>query len=128
MDMQTASSRLPAYGQQEGPDLQDVLTHSTTLLSQLSVALRTFAQYESSMRTCFKRIREREELLEEQRRKRRTVGQKAESAERKLAKMGPENKQLPQQTELLESLRNQMRQMDSEIINDEAKNGDFKRQ
>jgi DNA repair ATPase RecN len=128
VDMQTAASRLPVYGQQEGPDLQDVLNHSSTLLSQLSVAMRTFAQHEASMRACFKRIREREEQLDELRRRRRTTGQKAETAERKLAKMGPENKQLVQQTELLEQLRNQMRQLDSDIVNEEAKNGDFKRQ
>lgn len=126
--MQTSASRLPTYGQQEGPDLQDVLSHSSTLLSQLSVALRTFAQHEVSMRACLKRIREREEALDEQRRRRRTVGQRADAAEAKLAKMGPENKQLAGQTELLESLRNSMRQMDSDIVNEEAKTSDFKRQ
>jgi len=126
--MQTAAARLPVYGQQEGPDLQDILSHSSTLLSQLSVAVRTFAQHEAAMRACFKRIREREEALDDLRRRRRGVGQKAESAERKLAKMGPENKQLGPQTELLESLRNQMRQMDGDIVNEEAKTGDFKRQ
>jgi hypothetical protein len=42
--------------------------------------------------------------------------------------MGPENKQLPSQTELLEGLRGQMRGMDTDIVNEESKIGDFKRQ
>lgn len=128
VDMQTAATKLQPYGTAEGDDLRDVLTHSGTLLNQLSIALRTFAQHEASLRTCFKRVRQREETLDEIRRRRRTTGQKAESAERKLAKMGPENKQLLSQTELLESLRHQMRQLDSDIVNEEAKLGDYKRQ
>jgi len=63
------------------------------------------------MRGCYKRIREREEALDELRRRRRATGAKSETAEKKLAKMGPENKALPQQTELLERLRTEMRQV-----------------
>ncbi|GMK55888.1 hypothetical protein CspeluHIS016_0209440 [Cutaneotrichosporon spelunceum] len=124
----TAATKLPLYGQSEGPDLQDVLSHSSTLLNQLSAAFRAFASHEASMRVCFKKVRAREEALDELRRRRRTTGVKAESAERKLAKMGPENKQLPSQTELLEKLRQEMRQMDSDIVQEETKLGDFKRQ
>lgn len=124
----TAAGKLPLYGQAEGPDLQDVLGHSATLLNQLSAAFRSFANHEASMRVCFKKIRARDEQLDEMRRRRRTTGQKAEGAERKLAKMGPENKQLPAQTDLLERLRQEMRQMDAEIVSEETKLGDFKRQ
>lgn len=124
----TAAGKLPLYGQAEGPDLQDVLGHSSTLLNQLSAAFRTFASHEASMRVCFKKIRARDEQLDEMRRRRRTTGQKAEAAERKLAKMGPENKQLPAQTDLLERLRQEMRQMDADIVSEETKLGDFKRQ
>jgi hypothetical protein len=63
------------------------------------------------MRGCYKRIREREEELDELRRRRRSTGQKAESAEKKLAKMGPESKALPGQADLLEKLRAEMRQV-----------------
>ena len=80
------------------------------------------------MRGCYKRIREGEENLEDLRRHRRATGQKAENAERKLAKMGPENKQLPAQTDLLERLRGEMRQLDVDITAEESKLGDFKRQ
>ncbi|CAK9782025.1 hypothetical protein CC85DRAFT_330599 [Cutaneotrichosporon oleaginosum] len=124
----TAATKLPLYGQAEGPDLQDVLSHSSTLLNQLSAAFRAFASHEASMRVCFKKVRAREEALDEMRRRRRTTGTKAEAAERKLAKMGPENKQLPAQTDLLERLRQEMRQMDADIVHEETKLGDFKRQ
>lgn len=129
-ELRNAATRLPAYCKEgrEGPDLQDVLGHSSTLLVQLSDAFHTFAGRESQMRDCFKRIRAREEELEEFRRKRRATATKAEAAERKLAKMGPENKQLYQQTELLERLRSEMRQMDSDIVHEESRIGDFKRQ
>lgn len=129
-EMRTAATRLPAYCKEgkEGPDLQDVLGHSSTLLTHLADAIRTFSGRESQMRDCFKRIRAREEALEESRRKRRATATKAEAAERKLAKMGPENKQLYQQTELLERLRSEMRQMDSDIVHEESRIGDYKRQ
>ncbi|OCF32639.1 hypothetical protein I316_05560 [Kwoniella heveanensis BCC8398] len=128
IDTQKAASALPAYGIQEGPDLQDILTQSSTLLGQLTTALNVFASHQANMRSCYKRIREREELLMELRSRRRSTGQKADTAERKLAKMGPENKQLPQQTELLERLRTEMRNMDQDIVTEETKIGDFKRQ
>lgn len=129
-EVRTAAVKLPGYCKEgkEGPDLQDVLGHSSTLLAQLADALQVFSGRESQMRECFKRIRAREELLEESRRKRRTTATKAEAAEKKLAKMGPENKALYQQTELLERLRSEMRQMDSDIVHEESRIGDFKRQ
>lgn len=111
VETQKAASSLVPYGTQEGPDLQDILTHSSTLLNHLSNALVVYTQHEAAMRNCLKRIREREEALDELRRRRRSTGGKAEAAERKLAKMGPENKGLPQQTELLERLRQDMRQV-----------------
>ncbi|WVQ95191.1 hypothetical protein IAU59_002285 [Kwoniella sp. CBS 9459] len=128
VDTQKAASALPPYGIQEGPDLQDILTQSSTLLGQLTTALNVFASHQANMRSCYKRIREREELLSQLRSRRRNTGQKADTAERKLAKMGPENKQLPQQTELLERLRTEMRNMDQDIVTEETKIGDFKRQ
>jgi hypothetical protein len=67
--------------------------------------------HQAGLRGTLKRIREREEALAELRNRRRSTGNKAENAERKLAKMGPENKGLPQQTELLERLRQEMRQV-----------------
>lgn len=123
-----ASSSLPPYGTQEGPDLQDILTQSSKLLSKLTTALNVFARHQAEMRVCLKRVREREEALMELKNRRKSTGTKAETAERKLAKMGPENKSLPHQTELLERLRSDMRQMDQDITTEETKIGDFKRQ
>ncbi|KAK8854570.1 hypothetical protein IAR55_003309 [Kwoniella newhampshirensis] len=128
IETQKAASCLPAYGIQEGPDMQDILTQSSTLLGQLTTALNVFASHQANMRTCLKRIRDREEQLAEMRSRRRNTGAKADTAERKLAKMGPENKGLPQQTELLERLRAEMRSLDQDIMTEETKIGDFKRQ
>lgn len=47
--------------------------------------------------------------MDDLRRRRRSTGAKADNAEKKLAKMGPENKGLPGQTDLLEKLRQEMR-------------------
>lgn len=110
-DTHRAATSLPALGAEEGPDLQDVLTHSSTLLTHLASALTVFVGHQTNMRVCYKRIRQREEDLDELRRRRRATGAKAESAEKKLAKMGPENKGLQGQTELLERLRAEMRQV-----------------
>ena len=52
---------------------------------------------------------------------------KADSADRRLSKMNPENKNLRQQTDLLMGLREQIRTLDVEIMNEEAGLGDWKR-
>lgn len=123
-----AASVLPNYGLQEGPDLQDILTQSSHLLNHLSSALNVYAERQVSLRGAYKKIRDREESFMELRSQRRSTGSKAEAAERKLAKMGPENKGLVSQTELLERLRQEMRSMDTEIVKEETGLGDYKRQ
>nr|ODN91970.1 hypothetical protein L203_01226 [Cryptococcus depauperatus CBS 7841] len=128
VENQKASASLSPYGIQEGPDLQDILTQSSALLNHLNSALNVFASHQTEMRVCLKRIRMREEALIELKAQRKSTGAKAENAERKLAKMSPENKALPQQTDLLEKLRGDMRTMDQDIISEETKIGDFKRQ
>ena len=60
-------------------------------------------------------------------RRRKSLVSKAESADRKLNKMSPENKNLRQQTDLLVGLREQIRTLDVEIMNEEASLGDWKR-
>lgn len=52
---------------------------------------------------------------------------KADSADKKLNKMGPENKNLRQQTDLLTGLREQIHTLDVEVMNEEASLGDWKR-
>lgn len=83
--------------------------------------------HEQSVREQMKAIRTREEALDELKRRRKSVGAKADSAERKLSKMSPEHKSLQMQTDTLNRLRDEMRSLDSEIMAEEAKLGDFKR-
>jgi len=74
-----------------------------------------------------KAIRTREEGLDELKRRRKNIAAKADSAEKKLNKMSPEHKQLAVQTDLLHRLRDEIRQLDTEIMTEEARLGDFKR-
>lgn len=79
------------------------------------------------MREQLKAIRTREEHLEELRRRRRNLISKADSAEKKLQKMGPEHKNLVQQTDVLHRLRAEIGSLDVDIMSQEAAIGDFKR-
>lgn len=74
-----------------------------------------------------KAVRTREEGLDELKRRRKSVAGKADSAERKLNKMGPESKSLAMQTDTLHKLRDEIRQLDTEIMMEEARLSDFKR-
>lgn len=91
-------------------------------------ALNQYALHEQSIRTYLKRIRTEEEDLDKLKKERRSVGSKADSAEKKLQKMTPENKNLAEQTDLLTRLREEMKLLDVQIMNEEARLGDFKRQ
>ena len=75
-----------------------------------------------------KAVRTREENLDELKRRRKSLISDADGAERKLSKMSPENKNLQAQTDLLLGLRNQTRDLDAEILAEEASLGDFKRE
>ena len=55
------------------------------------------------------------------------TGSKAESAEKKLAKMSQEHKGHHEQTDLLTRLREEMKSLDLEIMTEETRIGDFKR-
>lgn len=122
-----AGTSLSTWGASQGPDLSDVLSHAEQILQHFAHALQTYAVRSAEMRVLFKNIRSREEQLDELLKKRKSTGNRAVKEEKKLAKMGQENKNLPSQTELLQSLRDQMRQMDTEIVTEEAQLGDFKR-
>lgn len=74
-----------------------------------------------------KSIRSREEGLDDMKRRRKVVAAKADAAEKKLNKMSPEHKNLPMQTDVLHRLRDEIRQLDTEIMTEEAGLGDYKR-
>ncbi|KAJ6498498.1 Eisosome component PIL1-domain-containing protein [Mycena vitilis] len=127
VDFSKASEALRVWGVGEGDDLGDILSGSTTVLGHFSAALSGYASREHAIRDHLKSIRTREEALDELKRRRKATHARADSAEKKLNKMGPEHKNLMQQTDVLNGLQAQIRQMDSEIMTEEAALGDFKR-
>ncbi|KAJ7312963.1 hypothetical protein DFH08DRAFT_791228, partial [Mycena albidolilacea] len=127
IDFTKASEALRAWGVGEGEDLGDILGASTTILAYWSGALGAYATREHTIRDHLKQIRTREEALDELKRRRKATLARADSAEKKLNKMGAEHKNLAQQTDVLNQLQAQIRGMDGEIMNEEAALGDFKR-
>ncbi|KAF7305123.1 hypothetical protein MKEN_01227500 [Mycena kentingensis (nom. inval.)] len=127
VDLTRASELLRSWGAGEGEDLGDILGASATVLGHYSASLAAYASKEHAIRDQLKAIRTREEALDELKRRRKTALSKADAAEKKLNKMGPEHKNLPAQTDALAQLQAQIRQMDGEIMNEEAALGDFKR-
>ena len=89
--------------------------------------LSTFANHEAVVREHMKAVRSREETLDDLRRRRKSLAAKADSAEKTLSKMNPDNKNLQAQTDLLNKLREEIRVMDTDIMAEEASLGDFKR-
>jgi hypothetical protein len=79
------------------------------------------------MRECLKALRTREETLDDTHRRKKSLVSKAVSADKKLNKMGVDNKNLRQQTDLLMGLHDQIRVIDAEITNEEASLDDLKR-
>lgn len=94
---------------------------------QFATALTTYSAHGNTIREQMKSVRGREEALDESKRKRKALGSKAEAAEKKLAKMSPDHKNVTMQTDALNQLQAQIRQMDSEIMSEEAAMSDFKR-
>lgn len=107
--------------------LQDILNASTSLYLHFASALSGFAAHEANVREIMKSVRTREENLDELRRRRRNLVSKADTAEKKLSRMNPENKNLQMQTELYHKLKDEIRVLDNDILVEEASVGDFKR-
>lgn len=126
-DFSKACQALSVWGQTEGSDLADITTHASTILTHLSTGCSKFSAHQADQRVLWKSVRTREEELDELQKRRRNTYARAEKEEKKLAKMGQENKNLHAQTELLSSLRDQIRHMDTDIVMEEAKLGDYKR-
>ena|SRR6266576_1000259 len=106
---------------------QDTLSASANILTHYSSALSQHASHGQRMRDQLKAIRTREEALDDLKRRRRSVMSSADSADKKLSKMSPENKNLLSQQETLNRLRNEIRSLDADIIAEESALGDFKR-
>lgn len=74
-----------------------------------------------------KQVRTREENLDELKKRRKSLVSKADSADKKLSKMSGDHKNFQAQADSLNRLREEIRGMDTEILNEEANLGDFKR-
>lgn len=74
-----------------------------------------------------KAVRSREEQLDDLKRRRKSLQSNADSADRKLSKMSSDNKNFQSQADALNKLRDEIRGMDTDIMNEEANLGDFKR-
>ncbi|PVF94294.1 hypothetical protein CPB86DRAFT_876508 [Serendipita vermifera] len=126
-DLTVGSEALKQWGAGEGEDLSDLWHSAMLLTSHLSTALNTFADHQLNIRAQLKDVRTKEEQLDELRRRRKTVAGKLDAQEKRLSKMGPENKSLSLATEQLTSLQNELRQLDSSILIDMARLSDHKR-
>ncbi|KAI0321404.1 hypothetical protein OF83DRAFT_311174 [Amylostereum chailletii] len=127
-DLIKASEALKAWGLGEGEDLGDTMGASNKLLAYWASTVSRFATHEQSIRDHMKAVRTREEKLDGLKSRRKSVAAKAESADKKLNKMTPENKNYQAQTEILVKLRDEIREMDADILAEEASLGDFKRE
>ncbi len=74
-----------------------------------------------------KAVRTREENLDDMKRRRKSLMSSADSADRKLSKMSAEHKNFQAQADALNKLRDEIRAIDTDIMNEEANLGDFKR-
>lgn len=74
-----------------------------------------------------KSVRTREEGLDEMKKRRKSLTSKADASDKKLNKMSAENKNFQAQADSLNKLREEIRIIDTEILNEEASLGDFKR-
>ena len=106
---------------------KDTLTACTAVLLHWASALSQFSSHETTIRESMKAVRTREETLEEMKRKRKSLQSSADSADRKLSKMNAENKNFQSQADALNKLREEIRFLDTDIMNEEASLGDFKR-
>ena len=79
------------------------------------------------MRDQLKAIRTREESLDDLERRRRAILRKAEDADKKLSKMSPDSKYYIMQSDALNRLRDDIQNLDSDIITEEAALDKFKR-
>ncbi|KAF5370788.1 hypothetical protein D9758_002122 [Tetrapyrgos nigripes] len=127
VDFSKSAEALRTWGTGEGEDLGDTLTAACNLLNHFSTALSQYATHEHGIREHMKAIRTHEEALDELKRRRKALISRADTAEKKLSKMSPEHKNLHTQTQTLNSLQEEIRMMDSQIMTEEAALGDMKR-
>ncbi|PWN47370.1 hypothetical protein IE53DRAFT_371514 [Violaceomyces palustris] len=126
-DFKKNAESLKTWAEEEGDDLKDVLGKISLLFDQYSTAQNRLNSHLSTIRLHYKSIRTREESLSDLKNRKRSLGSRIESVEKKLAKMGPENKELMKVTGQLKDMRSEMENLRVEVMEEEAAIGDFKR-
>ncbi|EPQ51391.1 hypothetical protein GLOTRDRAFT_81480, partial [Gloeophyllum trabeum ATCC 11539] len=126
-DFAKAVDALRSWGIGEGEDLGDILSSSASLLLHFCNTISHLSSHTQTIRTHMKSIRTREEALLALQRRHRSLQSKCESADKKLSKMSPENKNLQAQMSLINQLREEIREVEGEIMAEEAALGDYKR-
>ncbi|CEH15089.1 SPHINGOLIPID LONG CHAIN BASE-RESPONSIVE PROTEIN PIL1 [Ceraceosorus bombacis] len=126
-DWQRSAESLKSWGESEGEDLADITHKLCSLMAHYNSANTRFASHLATTRLHFKAIRTREETLAQLKNSKARLASRIEGLEKKLAKMGPENKELMKTTTDLKDRRNEMEVMSRELLEEEANIGDFKR-
>lgn len=126
-DFKKNAEAIKAWSAEEGPDLNDVVGKLSLLYDHYTASQNRLNSHLTTVRLHFKSIRTREEALSDLKARKRSLGSDIEKIEKKLAKMGPENKDLMRTTASLKEMRTEMDGMHVEVTNEEAAIGDFKR-
>lgn len=122
-----ASESLRTWSEGEGPDLNDIVTKVSMLFDYLSQAEVVAADHTETYRLHFKSIRSREEHLAILKRSQDSLAAKILGQAKKVDKMKEENKDLPEATQRLAEMREEMVGLSNTVVNEETKLGDFKR-
>lgn len=126
-DFKKNAEAIKAWSAEEGADLNDVVGKVSLLYDHYAASQNRLNAHLGTVRLHFKSIRTREEALADLKSRKRSLGSDIEKVERKLAKMGPENKELMKVTAQLKEMRGEMEALHVEVINENAAIGDFKR-
>lgn len=126
-DFHRTAESIKNWSTTEGEDLNDVLGKLSLLFDSYATSQTRLNAHLSTIRQHFKSVRTREEALADLRARKRSLGSKIEGVEKKLAKMGPENKELMKTTAQLKELRGEMESLRVEVQTEEAAIGDYKR-
>ncbi|KAJ1570442.1 hypothetical protein NDA11_000758 [Ustilago hordei] len=126
-DFKKNAESIKAWSSEQGPDLNDVVGKVSLLYDHYAASQNRLNSHLSTVRLHFKSIRTREESLSQLKGRKRSLGSDIDKVEKKLAKMGPENKELMKVTAQLKEMRAEMETLHIEVINEEAAIADFKR-
>ncbi|PWY97940.1 hypothetical protein BCV70DRAFT_43370 [Testicularia cyperi] len=126
-DFKKNAEALKTWAADQGDDLNDVCGKLSLLYDHYAASQNRLNSHLSTVRLHFKSVRTREEAFADLKARKRSLGSDIEKVEKKLAKMGPENKELMKVTAQLKDMRNEMENLRIEVMNEEAAIGDFKR-